>query len=404
MRDSIFDKASTKILEQLRINTDNDTPILDIIMEIDKMSETDKIFYEAYKKYGNRNHTWQYFKAMFHGNVENMQTTVKHWKTWTEINSELSKNYDKLFKPYYLKKAKFDTLCKQYRFTPSYTDIQKHPEYKIKYPDLVDAFSDLDNYEKRIQNRFKDLQTCNYSTWNPEIAKLEHEFEIQKKQINKNDNKATRKLVSQYIDRMYKLVNLSNANFVVGERVDVYRKIILENPEILKMAKKFQLLSGDKRVEFARLILNKSAVIFGTPRGKVERIDKTFNDFCVHFFHAGAFSSHAATLKLSASVMFLFTFLEILAHEDAHRVDYFNPHQGMIGTQVMKWVVENISGSGSLDRKYYYRHPSELSSYYIGEIVSLDLYTKITNILVKDLSEKTKTITSKIMSFFKGKT
>ena len=89
MKTEQFENAINDIHSRVKELVMNQLPTLDGIMQVDKMSPEDKVFYEAYKKYGNRSHTWQDFKAMFNGDIATMQKTVKHWKTWDEINDFL---------------------------------------------------------------------------------------------------------------------------------------------------------------------------------------------------------------------------------------------------------------------------------------------------------------------------
>ena len=64
-------------------------------------------------------------------------------------------------------------------------------------------------------------------------------------------------------------------------------------------------------------------------------------------------------------------FLEIIAHEDGHRIDYKRPDMGMIGLQIMKWNTDNYMNDNVVGDEYYHKWPTELSSYYMGAPVSL---------------------------------
>ena len=129
MKKEQFESAQKNIQKQIMQSVIQQIPTLDSIMQVDKMSPEDRVFYEAYKKYGNRNHTWQDFKAMFNSDITNMQATIKHWKTWDEINhifSELHKQSDIV-----------RTLMIKYNIKEFRKSDYK--QYKNKFPDLIQA-------------------------------------------------------------------------------------------------------------------------------------------------------------------------------------------------------------------------------------------------------------------------
>lgn len=55
MRTEQFENAINDIHSRAKELVMNQLPTLDGIMQVDKMSPEDRVFYEAYKKYGNRN-------------------------------------------------------------------------------------------------------------------------------------------------------------------------------------------------------------------------------------------------------------------------------------------------------------------------------------------------------------
>lgn len=361
MKQNIYKKAIYNIWDRAWEAVDRQIPALDYIMGIANVSETDKIFYKAYKKYGNRNHTWQDFKAMFNGDVNIMQKTVKHWKTWDEFNNILNRLFEKtdhvkeLLDKYNLKEIQPDFM-------------QTHPEYKDLYPELVTVYQDFLN----------DLNSnsifINYSTFDPEIAKIEHEFEINKKHINPEDTEKYVEFIKEYIDKMYDLIDLRNGAFVVGERMEIYGDIIRKNPQILKMAVNFDSLSGSEKIDFARMILNASAKRYGVPHGKVVDIDdyNVVSQLNLHNSPAGAYDPVSEQFLLKGNKDYsLKDFLEILAHEDGHRIDNKRPDMGMIGLQTMKWNTDNYMNDDVVGDEYYRKWPTELSSYYMDGAVSL---------------------------------
>ncbi len=254
MRTEQFENAINDIHSRAKELVMNQLPTLDGIMQVDKMSPEDRVFYEAYKKYGNRNHTWQDFKAMFNGDIATMQKTVKHWRTWDEINDALSQAYNLI--------PEIKRLIDKYKLET--IDVTKPEEFE-QYPDLVAV---CEEYRKVYNSTHQ-----NYSTFNPQVAKLEQEFEKKAKTIDKNDKKAKIDLVVEYIKKFDEYIDLTNGNFVIGERIELYRKIILQDQQILEQAKNFDNLSAVQKIDLARMILNKSAKITGTPTGKVTQDD-----------------------------------------------------------------------------------------------------------------------------------
>lgn len=360
MKQDIYKKATDKILDLSWEAVYRQIPALDYIMGVANMSETDKFFYEAYKKYGNRNHTWQDFKAMFNSDVNIMQNTVKHWKTWDEFNNILNRLFET--------RDRVKELLDKYNLKEIQPDfMQTHPEYKDLYPDLVAVYQDF------LNDLNSNSLFVNYSTFDPEIAKLEREFEINKKHINPEDKEKYVEFIQEYTDKMYDLVNLRNGDFVVGERIEMYCDIIRKNPQILKMAVNFDSLSGSEKIDFARMILNASAKRYGVPQGEVIDVDdyNAVSQLNLHDSQAGGYNPVSEQFLLRGNKDYsLKYFLEILAHEDGHRIDHKRPDMGMIGLQTMKWNADNYVNDNVVGDEYYRKWPTELSSYYMGGAVS----------------------------------
>jgi len=357
MKTEQFENAINDIHGRVKELVLNQLPTLDGIMQVDKMSPEDKVFYEAYKKYGNRNHTWQDFKAMFNGDIATMQATVKHWRTWDEINDALSQAYDiipeikKLINKYNLKSI----------------DVTKTEEFE-QYPDLV-----------AVCKKYSELYSGvyqNYSTFNPQIAKLEQEFEKKAKAIDETDKKAKIDLVVEYIKRFDEYIDLTNGNFVIGERIELYRKIILQDQQILEQAKNFDNLSAVQKIDLARMILNKSAKITGTPTGKVTQDDAIGGPHALKGNQTAGYAHKQKEFLFRADVLErypLALFLKDLAHEDGHRIDYFNAEYGMIGTQLMKFVENNYLNDNEIGVELYKKFATEQSSYYMHDTIAAAL-------------------------------
>ncbi|MDE6478378.1 MAG: hypothetical protein K2L94_03985 [Alphaproteobacteria bacterium] len=347
MKTDSYTKAIDNIYNRIGHAVVQGIPTLDHIMGVENMSEADKIWYEAYKKYGNRNHTWQDFRDMFYGDVDVMQKTVVHWKTWDEINDTLSQAYDLV--------PEIRRLMREYGINS--INVTKLEEYK-QYPDLVS-----------VCKKYREIGSMayqNYSTFNPQIAKLEKAFEKKSKMIAVDDKKAKIDLIVEYLEKMDEYVDLQNGDFVVAERIETYREIILKDQQILKLAKDFDKISGSQKVDLARMILNKSAKITGTPTGQVIQDDAPAGPHVLTGNQvAGYVENRKEFLFRGDDLTTLWTFLKYLVHEDAHRIDYYNAEYGMIGTQLMKFVNDNYVNNADIDVELYRKFATEQSSYYL---------------------------------------
>ena len=356
MRTEQFENAINDIHSRVKELVMNQLPTLDGIMQVDKMSPEDRVFYEAYKKYGNRNHTWQDFKAIFNGDIATMQKTVKHWKTWDEINDFLSQAYDLV--------PEIKRLKRKY-------NLKSIKEFK-QYPDLAAVYEKCRDLESQGQP--------NYSTFNPQVAKLEQEFEKKAKAIDKNDKKAKIDLVVEYIKKFDEYIDLTNGNFVIGERIELYRKIILQDQQILEQAKNFDNLSAIQKIDLARMILNKSAKITGTPTGRIIQDDAIGRPHVLEGDQTAGYAHEVQEFLFRAEILErypLALFLKDLAHEDAHRIDYHNAEYGMIGTQLMKFVEDNYLNNNDIDVELYKKFATEQSSYYMHDTVAAALHYNI---------------------------
>lgn len=353
MQTDKYKNAIAKIYQRVGETVIRDIPTLNYIMNVDSMSDTDKIFYEAYKKYGNRNQTWQDFKAMFNGDVERMHETVKNWKDWDERNRMNNQTATS--------KNEVKKLLHKYNLRSIGTDAPaEYEQLKKTFPDLVQS------YENFLAQ--DDAAQPNYCTFNPQVAQLEQEFANKLKAIAPNDIKAKNRLLADYIIKMDNLVDLENGDFVIGERIETYRKIILNNKAILETLQNFDKLSGSEKVDLARMILNESAKINGIPQGTVIEDDAPngphvlgpnqgagYDKFHEKFFFRGN----------SSSFKNLLGFLKTLAHEDAHRIDYHNANYGMIGSQMMRFVTDNYLNNADIEDYLYKKWATEQSSYYL---------------------------------------
>ena len=311
----------------------SDSPVLDCVMNVQHMSERDRAWYELYKQYGNRNHTWQDFRDMFDNNLETACKTVANWRTWTEIN--------KLRDMAEQQKARVKHLPIKYKlqaiFGADFYDFQK------KHPDLTAEFA-----------KFLTLYYSaapNYCTYNHDIAKLKQEF----KQSGQNIFTKAR-----YVKKMNKFITFKNADFVIAERLDNYYKILSKNPKFKKL-KDAKKMYTNAMLYIAHTILDKSAVIHGAPKSDITLVKNGSND--------GTYLHKTNDIELVNNFLHSHNFwryLDTIIHEDTHRIDHKNPDYGMLGSQIMDPNFRQYSHLPDL----YDINPTEQIAFYTADIIT----------------------------------
>ena len=186
--------------------------------------------------------------------------------------------------------------------------------------------------------------------------------------------------ISEIKEKFDEYIDLTNGNFVIGERIELYREIILKDQQIYELVKDFDNLSAIQKIDLARMILNKSAKITGTPTGKVTQDDAIGRPHKLQEDQIAGYARKDLEFLFRASVLNrynLWFFLKDLAHEDAHRTDYYNEEYGMIGTQLMKFVRNNYLNNKDIDVELYKKFATEQSSYFMDETVAAALHYNI---------------------------
>lgn len=344
-----YRKAITNTFNRVNESVQNQVPILDCMMNVKNMSDTDKIWYRAYKKYGNRAHTWQDFKKMFNSDIKTMRQTVKHWQTWKTINIQSSKQDSILTKANKLLLALPPEIGK---------NITTYEELRQFYPDLPEA------------PVFPDTN-ANYSVFHPELKKLERELAAKLVEISPSDTAARANLVTEYITKIDEFVDLRNADFVACERIENYCKIILKNKRILNLAKKFNTLSEKRKIDLARMFLIKSAIIHGTPEPQVFQDDGKDGKNELLAETNGGYHSGNQNFFLKGKNKFFSTlagFFKILVHEDTHRIDHLNTDYGMLGPQLTNFSLKNYISYSIVGDDFYVKYSVEQSAFYFDSI------------------------------------
>ena len=128
------------------------------------------------------------------------------------------------------------------------------------------------------------------------------------------------------------------------------------------------------------MILNQSAKIAGTPTGRIIHDDASDGPDILRKNQGGGYARKAESFLFRSDVSNfskLWNFLKTLAHEDAHRIDYYNANYGMIGTQLMKFVESNYLNNSVVDEELYRKFATEQSSYYLDKTIGAALTYEI---------------------------
>jgi hypothetical protein len=335
-RDDIKKLLDAKMWKNIRIKSkvikamkQPDVSILDYIMGVENMSERDRVWYDLYKSYGNRNHTWQDFRDMFNDDIVYACKTLQNWKTWNEINPIRHETSAQILNLLSKNNIEF---------------INNQPIGAIRSY-LIEAFNNLTPISYNAES--------NYCTFNPRIAKIQRKYKgkIQNPQCS-----------AKYITELDPLVDLRNADFVIGERIENYLKIILDNPDIIQQIQDCNL-PMNKKICMVRNILDASARIHGSYPSDVILKEPSDNYAAYNRNSNDVSFNESFARKRSLSSM-----LSSLVHEDNHKIDYTNPDFGLLGSQIMKYEQDIYIHK---TKKPYYKRSTEQSSYFIDDIISL---------------------------------
>ena len=315
------------------INQD-DFSVLDYLMDVEHMSERNKVWYEIYKRYGSRNHTWQDFRDMFNDNLVDACKTVRNWKTWDQINALR----DEAFRTQI---PKLSHLLKKYNIHQ--INDENYQQFETKYPDLYVTFKTF---------LTMTYTACpNYCTYNPKVAKLNRKYKGKVQEASE---------CAQFTRKMDKFIDLRNADFVVGERIENYYRILISMPYIVCQMQD-ETLPVTRKIEIAHKILNKSAEIHGAPMGPVKPGGHP------KYYGTYVLATNSIILhKKYLTPLNLWQALYTIIHEDTHRIDYHNPDIGLLGAQIMELVPDMYLYH---ENELYFKNPVEQTALYIDNIV-----------------------------------
>ncbi|MBE6457949.1 MAG: hypothetical protein E7011_04055 [Alphaproteobacteria bacterium] len=401
---------------------------VDDVMDVAHMSTTDRKFFEAYEKYGKRSQTPEEFKAMFGGDYAKLEETIKRegWIALDEMSSISQKSIDKLQEEYNQINRQIDDMFSPGSYneaTGTFTD----PNAQKRFEELVQKRHDVHNRFMNERTAFETPgQFENYSI--PQEQKMallnvrwEAETKLQEAKKNVLDNNPVWKEIEEIVDAEYKsgkipaekyitrwdevakargtsresymdavesaqstvrkeyntkiipqVAKLDNKDFVVAERVQLYSEIVDKDPELRRMATRFDKLTDEEKLAFGQKIMNKSGdytqaskyQLKSTSQWDAEHVGES-RDFI------GLHSSNEKTIyvDLKEEGSSLPEFMNTLAHEDGHRIDRTSGNMGMLGREQASLSHTTYSNKWNEGYKFTL---DEQSSYAIGDAVEQD--------------------------------
>ncbi len=252
-----LDRTSKILLKNARIAEKN-------IVKYENLSDIDKEFWVLWKEYAPKNQTFEQFKAMTNGNLDEMKEMAAGWRGGRSSRQVVRPEVTQQIQD--LKYKELDQILEENTLKSKYgiLDLPSDPDelsrlYK-QHPDLKNAIDAHAHTRSQIYDLELELLDTPYSTYNPEFTRVSKQYQqkiadvdIEKKkawqeyqklhpsatmdEFNKTDaykqfaeqEQAIRRDYQFEVAEKFPLENLGN---VVNERADDFAEIIANNPEI----------------------------------------------------------------------------------------------------------------------------------------------------------------------------
>lgn len=370
------------------------------VVDYDKLDDVGKEWYTLWKEYAPNNQTFDEFKAMTNGNLDEMKQMSKSWIPRSK-RSIINAQIDKQLEEANSKLKAFDDLMDKYDIDAIPADPDELAKLYKQHPDLEQASKTVD-YWRAQKNKLDDAKafynntSTSYSTYDPKMSKAFKDFKAKEEELHqwwyeewdkahqkylnngakgdfdKSDEYA--QMVKQYhqkydeaqksmptqwqIGQEFKLKNLAN---IVDERVRVMDDIVTSNASInSKLTKQtWKRLSEQERLDVAQQILDDYATRLGTPKAQVF-IDPDAGKNVGGYYKPG---TNQIYLNPKAQFNSADELTEILSHEYGHLVDDLDPNDGALGSQYSYYANKIYSNQ---DSEGYRISLTEQSSYAIG--------------------------------------
>ncbi len=334
------------------------------------MSDTDIAFYELWKKYAPRNQSFDDFKAMTNGNLEEMQQMAKNWTSW-DLDEEMR-----------VIQQKIDDI---WDANPSIAESwYKDPRATMKeYPELAELI------ERRNQLNSEGF-VGNYSTINPNAKKLkakaQQNITLQKSMTETEVNLLRKQGYSeQEIDRLYtkivedtrkyttddvlretaEQITISQLDDVALMRADQMHDIIESDSWLKSQKQNWYNLTTDEKREFAQEVSDRLLRKNGVAYNKTTEIRAAK----LEIGDTGTYNNRTNVTQIDFDqVQDYESFIDVLAHETGgHAIDNLNPNAGALGAQLQD-ATHDLYGAAY---DAYRAKPTEQTSWRIGEVSSV---------------------------------
>lgn len=337
-----LDRTSRILLNNAEIAEKN-------IVKFENLSDVDKEFYKLWKTYAPKNQTFEQFKAMSNGNLDEMRQMTKGWRARNErdfaAEIEIADIRGKIDQFYY----------------------KRWLEGKYS-PTDANTINDFNRLRYLEENR-----VVNYATYDPEFSKISKPYEQEMEKLNAwydqewnriynnhiqnnlpgkySETDEYKNFMQQYREKrkdisgryQYQIAEqfpLENLGNVVNERATDFTEVIKNNPNIASNLNDFTwgLKDDNERLDIAQQILDEYARKTNTPIIKVE-----FGDNMVF---AGVWNGEK--IKINPNSDFFKSprgMLNMLAHEHGHAIDELVPNEGALGEQFSHYAEKLYSNA-----------------------------------------------------------
>lgn len=392
-----LDRTSKILLKNARIAEKN-------IVKYENLSDIDKEFWKLWQDYAPKNQTFEQFKAITNGNLDEMKEMTKHMVKRSARASAPIQIQDQLYDLVPQRQSatiRFNELMSKYNIDALPKDEQELQKLYKLYPDLEDAHKTLKNandeieYLEQMREMYRDLETS-YSTYDPEFSRISkpyaeeiddlsnwwaNEYATRKKAYTSSnpldafdDSEAYKQLLKEYGYRRKAIVKpyqwqiaeefpLENLGNVINERADDFAEIIKKDPEIQSAFNDWANLEPEDRINIAQKIVDEYSDKTGTPITDVY-LDNNTEWGGYHIVGTNdIFFNPNAQLKKSDGMV------ETLAHEHGHMIDDLAPNEGAMGEQYSYYTNRRSLYHNNTDAGYRVAL-TEQSSYKMGPNVA----------------------------------
>lgn len=290
------------------------------VVDYDKLDDVGKEWYKLWKQYAPNNQTFDEFKAMANGNLDEMKQMVKNWD-----------------------------------------GLGKGAAYSTYDPKMSKAFKDFEAKEEELKQWWYDELDKAYQKYLNNGATGDFyksdEYAQLVKQYYKKDDEARESIPTQWqIAQEFQLKNLAN---VVDERVAVFDDVLASNPEISSKLQpnNWRRLTNQEKTAVVQQLVDEYATKLGTP--KAEIIIKK-----IRWDWGGYYTPGTNKITLNSRHLNEASLKSILSHEYGHLVDHLDPNAGALGSQYSYYGNKIYSNKRS---KGYRVALTEQSSFAIGD-------------------------------------